>query len=146
MFRYFGEDSEFRPGAYAVNCDKIWIGDEVVIRPNSMLFANIASITIDDYVLLGPGVQIYVNNHRFDKNIPVIDQGYYPERGVWLRKGCWIGANSIILPGVIVGLNAVVGAGSVVTKNVEPFTTVAGNPAKSIGGRKQCTGTKPSFA
>ncbi|MCH5330753.1 MAG: galactoside O-acetyltransferase, partial [Alistipes sp.] len=51
---------------------------------------------------------------------------------VLLKRGCWIGAGSTILPGVTVGENAVVGAGSVVTKDVEDNTVVAGNPARLI--------------
>ncbi|MFR2812259.1 MAG: DapH/DapD/GlmU-related protein [Escherichia coli] len=51
---------------------------------------------------------------------------------VILKKGCWIGANVTILPGVVVGENSVVGANSVVTKSISPFTVVAGNPAKII--------------
>ena len=48
----------------------------------------------------------------------------------------WIGYRAIILPGVSIGEGAVVGAGAVVTKNVEPYAIVAGNPARKIGERK----------
>ena len=51
---------------------------------------------------------------------------------VHLKRNCWIGAGATILPGVTVGENAVVAAGAVVTKNVEPNTVVGGNPAKII--------------
>ena len=51
---------------------------------------------------------------------------------VVLKRNCWIGAGATILPGVTVGENAIVGAGSVVTKDVEPNTAVAGNPARLI--------------
>ena len=51
---------------------------------------------------------------------------------VILRKGCWIGANSIILPGVEIGENSVVGAGSIVTKSFPKGVVIAGNPAKLI--------------
>ena len=50
-----------------------------------------------------------------------------------IGKNVWIGAGATVLPGVTVGDNAVIGAGSVVTKNVEADTVVAGNPAKPIG-------------
>jgi len=49
-----------------------------------------------------------------------------------LRKGCWIGANAVILPGVIIGENSVVGAGSVVTKSIPNGVIAVGNPAKVI--------------
>jgi len=51
---------------------------------------------------------------------------------VFLEDDCWIGAGTIILPNVIIGKGALIGAGSVVTKNVEPYSVVAGVPAKLI--------------
>jgi acetyltransferase-like isoleucine patch superfamily enzyme len=137
-FRKFSDTAQFRAGAYAVGCSKIEIGNRVVIRPGCMLFGETndpmdVSISIEDDVMMGSGVHIYVNNHRFDRReIALIDQGYFPDRAVILKKGCWIGANAILLPGVSIGENAVVGAGAVVTKSVEPFTVVAGSPAKLI--------------
>jgi acetyltransferase-like isoleucine patch superfamily enzyme len=136
-FKYFHETADFRPGAYAVGCSAISIGRRVVIRPATMLFAdarkNGIGITIEDDVLMGSGIHIYVTTHRFDNpNIPLIDQGYRESLGVTLKKGCWIGANSIILPGVMIGENAVVGAGSIVTKNIPARTLAVGNPAKVI--------------
>jgi len=136
-FKYFSETAEFRPGAYAIGCSKISIGNRVVIRPGTMLHAdprdNGAGIIIEDDVMLGSGVHIYVDTHRFDDpDIPLIDQGFYDSKEVVLRKGCWVGANCIILPGVTIGTNSVVGAGSVVTKNVQPNAVAAGNPAKVI--------------
>lgn len=136
-FKYFDDSAEFRPGAYAIGCSKISLGQRVIIRPGNMLFADTreggAGITIEDDVMLGSGVHIYVHNHRFDNpNIPIIEQGFYSSAPVVLKKGCWVGANAIILPGVTVGENAVVGAGSVVTKNVPNRVISAGNPAKII--------------
>ncbi|MCR4308132.1 MAG: acyltransferase [Candidatus Berkelbacteria bacterium] len=136
-FKYFASTAEFRPGAYAIVCSKIELHERVVIRPGTMLFAdprpNGAGIVIEDNVMLGSGVHIYPSNHRFeDLSIPIIDQGHYPSKAVILKNGCWIGANSVILPGVTIGVNAVVGAGSIVTKDVEEFTIVVGNPAKII--------------
>lgn len=133
-FQYFAEGAEFRPGAYAVACSKISIGRRVVVRPGSQLMAEShGEITIEDDVLLGAGVHIYVNNHRFDNaNIPVIDQGYYPPKPVLLKRGCWVGANAIILPGVTIGENAVIGAGSVVTRSIPDRVLAAGCPATVI--------------
>jgi len=136
-FKSFGTGAEFRAGAYAVSCSKISLGDRVIIRPNCMLFADVrhggAGIIIEDDVMLGSGVHIYVHNHKFDDcSVPIIDQGYYPSKQVLIEKGSWVGACSIILPGVTIGRNAVVGAGSVVTKNVPALTLVAGNPARLI--------------
>lgn len=136
-FKYFSDSAEFRPGAYAFGCSKIKIGSRVVIRPGTMLHADPreggAGIVIEDDCLLGSGVHIYVNNHRYDySQIPIIDQGYHNSQAIVLKKGCWVGACAVILPGVTIGENAVVGAGAIVTKDVEPYTVVAGNPAKKI--------------
>ncbi len=139
-FKFFGEGAEFRPGAYAEACSKIEIGRNVVIRPGTHLFADPTDggggIIIEDGVLIGCGVHIYTNNHEFtDPNIPIIDQGYpIPniQNSIIIKCGSWIGANTIILPGVIVGENAVVGAGSVVTKSIPQKVVAAGNPARVI--------------
>ena len=136
-FEYFDDTAEFRPGAYAICCSKISIGRRVVIRPESMLFADPreggAGITIEDDVLLGSGVHFYVNNHKFENpNLPIIDQGHMESKSIILKRGCWIGANCILLPGVTVGENSVVGAGSVITRSIPPRVMVAGNPAKMI--------------
>lgn len=133
-FAAFAEDADFRPGAYAVTCSKIRLGRAVVIRPGCMLFADdFEGITIEDNVMLGAGVHVYVNNHRFDDpSRPIIEQGYLPSAPVHLKTGCWIGACAVILPGVTIGENAVVGAGSVVTRDVPPRAVAAGSPARVV--------------
>ena len=67
--------------------------------------------------------------------MPISQQGYPPPSGsdsVKIKNGAWIGAGTIILPGVEIGSNSVVGAGSVVTKSIPDFRVYAGNPAKLI--------------
>jgi acetyltransferase-like isoleucine patch superfamily enzyme len=144
-FKYFGKDAEFRPGAYAEACSKISIGNYVVIRPGTFLFADPApgggSIVIEEKVLIGAGVHCYTNNHKFsDVSQAIYDQGYPPptERdSVTLKTGCWIGAGVIILPGVTIGENAVVGSGSVVTKSIPAYAVAVGNPARVIRSLKE---------
>jgi len=137
-FKDFGENAEFRAGAYAIVCSKISLGDNVIIRPNTMLFAypnesEEGSITIENNVMLGSGVHIYVSSHRYDQDgQDIIYQGHFPPKSVTLKEGCWIGANAVIFPGVTIGKNSVVGAGSIVTKSFGERVVVAGNPAKVI--------------
>lgn len=136
-FLSFGENSSVRPGVYAVACKKISIGNSVTLRPGSMLHADPrvggAGITIEDKVLIGSSVHIYVDTHAFDNPlIPIYEQGFYDSKSVLLKEGCWIGAGTIILPGVTIGKNAVVGAGSIVTRSIEDHAIAVGNPAKVI--------------
>lgn len=139
-FAAFGTNSEFRPGAFAEACSKIYIGRNVVIRPGTFLFADPTegggTINIEDNVLIGPGVHFYTNNHSFSNPaIPIFEQGYptpTESDSIIIRKGSWIGAGCIILPGVEIGENSVVGAGSVVTKSILPRTVNVGNPAQVL--------------
>lgn len=138
-FQRFGDNSSFRPFAYAIETQKISIGRNVVIRPGTMLFASPLDgggdthIKIADDVLIGSGVNIYVSNHRFSDTSKTISlQGHAEIQPVILERGCWIGANVTILPGVTIGENSVVGANSLVTKNIPAFHVAVGNPAKVI--------------
>jgi acetyltransferase-like isoleucine patch superfamily enzyme len=105
-----------------------------------MLFADPSDrggeIVIEDDVLIGAGVHFYTNNHKFsDTNAPIISQGYpdaTPTDSIILKRGCWVGANVVILPGVEIGENSVVGAGTIVTKSVPSRVVFAGNPGKVI--------------
>ena len=136
-FKFFHHTASFRHGAYAICCSKISIGAYVTIRPGTMLFADPredgAGITIEDNVLIGSGVHMYVHNHRFENTfLPISKQGWYPSKSILIKEGSWIGANALILPGVTIGKNAVVGAGSVVTKQVPDYAVVVGAPARVV--------------
>lgn len=136
-FKSFGYNSSVRTGVYVVASNRIDIGNYVTLRPGTMLHAdprvNGAGIIIEDKVLIGSSVHIYVDTHSYDNvNIPIYDQGFYPSKRVLLERGCWIGANVVILPGVTIGKNSVVGAGSIVTKSVPANSIAVGNPAKVI--------------
>ena len=117
----------FSPPFYT-DCGKhIWFGRNVFLNCGCF-FQDLGGIFIEDDVQVGPGVTIVTINHGLD---PKKRGERFPE-AVFILKNAWIGANATILPGVTVGENAVVGAGSVVTKNVPDNTVVAGNPARVI--------------
>ncbi len=132
--RSFGEGSSLRPHSILVRTDRIDIGKRVVIRPYTIIMADdLANICIGDDVLIGSGVHLYSSNHRFDqRDTPIASQGYSPSEDLVIENDVWIGANAIILPGVRVGQHSVIGAGSVVSKSIEPYSVYAGVPARKI--------------
>ena len=84
------------------------------------------NIYIEDDVRIALNVSLLTNNHDFyERDILTV-------KDIRICKNAWIGAGATILPGVTIGENAVVGAASVVTKDVAPNTVVAGNPARVI--------------
>jgi acetyltransferase-like isoleucine patch superfamily enzyme len=91
-------------------------------------------IKIGNNVLIGPYSQLYSVDHGHKGKKP-----NHRQRSIYskiiIEDEVWIGANSIILKGVKIGKGAVIGAGSIVTKNVSPYTIYAGNPAKFIKKR-----------
>jgi len=112
----------------------IIIGDNTVINYNCIMHA-LGGITIGQNVLLSPNVHIYAQNHQFKKDKLIRNQKNVP-KSIVIEEDVWIGANSIILGGVIIHKGAVIGAGSVVTKDIPSYEIWAGNTAKKIGKRK----------
>lgn len=134
-FFYFDDTAKIRPGAYIIGCSQISIGKNEVIRPLTQLHGETntldISIVIEDDVLIGSGVHVYIGNHNFSKtDEPIYYQGHSPSKKVTIRKGAWIGANAIILLGVEIGENSIIGAGSFVTKSIPKRCIAAGNPAR----------------
>jgi maltose O-acetyltransferase len=97
-------------------------------------------VHIGDDVVMGPDIVIMTNAHAFeDPDIPINQQGHLGNRPVTIGNDVWIGTRVIIMPGVTIGDHAVIGAGSVVTKNIPAYGIVAGNPARVLrlrGDRK----------
>ena len=90
---------------------------------------DLAEIHIGNNCLIGPDVGIYTAGHRLEPEGRILDVYALP---INIGNDVWIGGHSTILPGVTIGDGAVVAAGAVVTKNVEPKTIVGGVPAKVI--------------
>lgn len=125
IFQEMGEGSRVSAPLTAVRTHMVKIGKNVVVMPGCLMMSA-GGITIDDGALIAANVQLISNNHDlYQRQIITC-------RPVHIGKNAWIGAGATILPGVTVGDNAVVGAASVVTKDVAPDTIVAGNPARLI--------------
>ncbi len=109
------------------------IGKHVYIGPRVFIDGAYPHlVSIEDYVSIGMNTMI--NAHSNPTSSLELKQKYYPRyiAPTNIKKGAWIAPGCIILAGISIGENAVVGAGSVVTKDVEPYTVVAGNPVKLI--------------
>lgn len=117
-----GSDCNICDGVFIEN--DVVVGDRVTIKGGVQLWDG---VEIEDDVFIGPNATF--TNDKFPRS------KIYPEsfaRTV-IRKGASIGANATILPGITVGVNAMIGAGAVVTRSVPPNAIVIGNPAKIVG-------------
>jgi acetyltransferase-like isoleucine patch superfamily enzyme len=119
---------------------RIEIGDHCVVARNAYFDGRVGKVTVGNNVSIAP--DFYVLSLSHDKDSPVFDTVV---GDVVIGDNVWIGAKVMVLPKVTVGEGAVLGAGSVVTKDVEPFTVVAGNPAKPIGTRNRDIQYKLSY-
>ena len=121
-------------GDHAFIEDGATVGNGVTIKNNALIWKG---VHIADYAFVGPNV-VFTNDMRpRSPRMPLMKEKALSESD-WLvetvvEEGASIGANVTILPGIRLGKYCMVGAGSVVTKDVEPFASVAGNPARVIG-------------
>lgn len=127
-----GAGTGVQMGCRFLNPRKVWLGDRNVINFGCLFDGRKFSIRTGCDVSIGPEASILTLGH--DPQSPD-----FADRGgdVIIGDKVWIGYRAIILPGVKIGEGAVVGAGAVVTKDVEAFSIVAGNPARKIGERSR---------
>ncbi len=110
------------------------VGNNVGIAQNCFIQVR-GKISIGDHVIFGPGVSVFSENHNFsDLQKPIMAQGCH-RKGVIIEDDVWVGTRATILDGVTIGKGAIIAAGSVVNKNVAPYTIVGGVPAKFIKAR-----------
>lgn len=92
--------------------------------------------TIGDNVMMGPEVIIFNVNHSFSRtDIPMCQQGFQKEKNVTIGNDVWIGRRVMILPGVTIGDGCIIGAGAVVSRDIEPYSIAVGNPATVVKKR-----------
>jgi acetyltransferase-like isoleucine patch superfamily enzyme len=115
-------------GSFTLIGSGVVIEDDCVIGKKVKLQSNVyvpTSCIVEDHVFLGPNV-VLTNDKRMAR-------GEWKLDGVHIKEGARVGANSTILPGIVVGKDAVIGAGAVVTKDVPDYEIVVGVPARSMG-------------
>ncbi|WP_298992238.1 DapH/DapD/GlmU-related protein [uncultured Pseudokineococcus sp.] len=128
-----GRDVNVEHGAWFGSGRGIRLGDRSDIGMDALV---IGPVQIGRDVMMGPRCILMASSHRIDSTAQAMNQqGFLPDRPIVIEDDVWIGAASILLPGRRVGRGAVVGAGSVVTRDVPPYTVVAGNPAVVVRRR-----------
>ncbi len=119
------------PGQECITNPVVSIGNRCLIGKGSGIVGHF-SITIGDDVWTGHHVYITDQNHGYtDITIPIAQQSQ-PERAVIIGSRSWIGHGSVILPGVTIGEHVVIGANSVVTRDIPSYSVAVGSPAKVI--------------
>ena len=129
LFKAVGKHFYTEIGFHCDYANKISIGDRVYFNTNCTLLDG-GEICIGDDCLIGPNVQLITINHALSAQERLKKENYAQD--IRIGNNVWIGASSIILPGVTIGDNAVIGAGSVVTNNVPANCLYAGNPARKV--------------
>jgi len=94
------------------------------------IFLDVNTITIGDNVMFGPRVGLYTAGHPIDKDIRIAGLEY--GLPITIGNNVWIGGNVVVMPGVHIGDNTIIGSGSVVTKDIPSDVIAAGNPCKVI--------------
>ena len=123
----FGSGADIEMGSGSNIGRSSWISNDTVFGAN---------------VMTGPEIIVLSYNHATQMNgTPFNQQGYSSRSPVIVEENVWIGTRAILLPGVRIGRNSVIGAGAVVTKDVPPNSVVAGNPAKVV--KQFTTASKP---
>jgi acetyltransferase-like isoleucine patch superfamily enzyme len=128
----FGAGTCVQMGCRFLNGRKVHLGDRNVINFGCLFDGRKFHVRTGDDVSMGPEATVLTLGH--DPQSPD-----FADRGgdVVIGNRAWIGYRALVLPGLKIGEGAVVGAHAVVTKDVEPFAIVAGNPAKKIGERNR---------
>jgi acetyltransferase-like isoleucine patch superfamily enzyme len=134
-FNSVGKNVIFHPTSSSFSYNSIIIGNDVYIGPGAN-FSSITYIKIGNKVLFGPNVTIMAGDHNTNcigkYMFDVEDKLPENDLPVTIEDDVWVGTDSIILKGVTIGTGSVIAAGSVVTKNVDPYSVVAGVPATKI--------------
>jgi acetyltransferase-like isoleucine patch superfamily enzyme len=115
---------------------EVRIGEYTQINPYTVIYGG-SGVFIGDNVMIAPHCVIAAGNHDYTQlDKPMRQAGNLSSGPIVIGDGVWIGANCTITDGVSIGHDALVGANSVVTKDIEPYDIVAGVPARVLGNRR----------
>jgi maltose O-acetyltransferase len=128
LFGAGGDTVWMQPPFYCDYGCNIELGERVFFNFNCVVL-DVCRVRIGSYTLFGPAVQIYAATHPMD---PQLRRREESGRPVEIGSDVWVGGGAIILPGVRIGSRAVIGAGSVVTRDVPEGVFAAGNPCRTI--------------
>ena len=135
-FKSCGQNTWFDPLNSKFSYSSIHLGSNVFIGGRAWFSSSHSTILIGDNVMFGPSVHIYGGNHRYDcigtHMNKIIKHKNHKDKDIIIENETWIGGSSIILTGVTIGKGAIIGAGSVVTKDITPYSINAGNPCRYI--------------
>jgi acetyltransferase-like isoleucine patch superfamily enzyme len=129
-----GAHTLFEPGVWitAPGSARVKIGAGTFLNMGVMI-ASQDLVEIGAHCMLANGCFVSDSSHRYDDPTkPITWQGFQSKGPTRIGDNCWLGAHAVVTSGVTIGERCVVGAGSVVTKDVEPYSVVAGTPAKLI--------------
>ena len=111
---------------------RVQIGKNVQINEH----AFIQGATIGDNVMIAPYVALVANEKQVqDSSLPMIEGGKKKGQKITVGDDVWIGRNVVVMPGIEIGKGSIIGAGAVVTKDVDPYSIMGGVPAKLIKKR-----------
>lgn len=128
-----GHNCELEPGIDVGFRPDLTIGERCQINHNT----SIKSARIGNDVMIAPGVVLLDRQHNFSRtDIPMTQQGSSPRQLTIIGDDVWLGQNVIVMPGVTIGCGVIVGAGSVVTKDLPDWSIAVGAPARVIRFRK----------
>lgn len=129
LFGAMGKGSFLEPPFYCDYGSNITLGERVFFNFNCVIL-DVAQVTIGNHVLFGPNVQVYTATHPLDAEQR--RSGLEAARPISIGDDVWIGGGAILCPGVTIGARSVIGAGSVVTKDIPEGVFAAGNPCRVI--------------
>ncbi len=127
-----GRGASIRPPFHCDSGYNIRLGSGVFLNFNCVIL-DVVQVTIGDEAQIGPAVQIVTADHPRDPEPR--RAGFEFGKPIHIGRHVWIGGGAIILPGITIGDDAIVGAGAVVTRDVPAGATVVGNPAKERGAK-----------